>query len=123
MVTFSYTGGGSIELPNPKIGEDWTVGVKTTFGHTMDGTIHSFRYTPASDKFRLNFSNINTLLLDEFITFLEGLLDETLTYIDSYGDEWTVKLLTKNVTFTNEGRAGFKQYRYGFELELEVINE
>jgi len=122
MVTFSYTG-ASIELPNPQIGEEWTVGVKTTFGHTMDGTIHSFRYTPASDKFKLAFSNINTLLLDELITFIEGIEDEVITYVDVYGDSWTVRLLTLNPTFTNQGRAGFKQYRYSFELELEVTNE
>lgn len=119
MITLSY-GVAVLVLANPQLNEKQHVNIKLTTKHTMNGSIHTYIYTPASDKFELPFSGIAYSKVLEVKAFLEYSSGQVVQYMDMNGNYFNVKLIG-DVDFEVIGYNYNSQDVYQFTLMLEVV--
>lgn len=120
MNLFAY-GSSVLILPNPQFGESKTVNVKTSFDHAMDGSIYSFRYTPASDKFNLPFKGVMLGKKNEVVTFLKASAGQIINYTDQSDVSFNVRIISDSVIFTYSGKGYNDTEMYDFNLTLEKV--
>lgn len=119
MITLAY-GTAVLVLANPQLNEKQNVDIKLTVKHTMNGSIHTYKYTPASDTFELPFSGIAYSKVLEIIAFLEYSSGQVIVYTDMFMSSHNVKL-KGDVEFTVSGHNYNGQDTYDFTLILEVV--
>ena len=117
----------TVTLPNPVLGDNDQVNIKTKFKTAMDGTVYSYLNTPAITKFLLTFTNVSTALVTQLKEVIDnGAITGSLgsyTYVDYDGVSHTVQIVNNPLEITSEGRAPCNNWNevHSFTLELEKI--
>lgn len=124
-VRFTHSG-GYIDLPNPVLGDNEQLDIKTSFAVTMSKTVHSTKKTPSHSKFLLNFAYLKQTVYQAFITWYQASAGKSITYRDYNNANHVGTILNNPVELTMEGRmtcvpAGQKQYAT-LTVEFEAVN-
>jgi hypothetical protein len=120
MIALAY-GVAVLVLANPQLDDKQLVGIKLTSKHTMNGAIHTFKYTEPSDQFSLTFRGIAYSKMLEVMAFLEYSSGQVIVYTDSKGINYNVKLKEDEIDFQVIDYNYNGQDVYEFTLLIEVV--
>ena len=95
-VTFVHPfAGGSgaltLTLAAPVFNNIEALDLKTSYGTSMDATIHSYIKTPPVSKLTMTYNRLDTNLKDELITFLDTVGGDDMKFTDWLGTVWQGK--------------------------------
>lgn len=105
-----------LTLPDPELGNTFTLGLRFRRMRAMDNSFWSYKATPARRILSLSFRNMNRNKIKSVETFLLTAAGQYVDYTDHHGQAWRGKVVTTPNEFTHEGRKNNV-----FTLEMEVI--
>ena len=124
MISFS-SGGYSIDLPNPELGDSEQYNIKTKFKMAMTGAVFSYKNTPVSSRLLLSFTNLTDANKTALKTFIEDVIGSVITYVDYLSQTWTGYIITNPFEIDTYGRrpcrVGGEQEAHKITLEFEGV--
>jgi hypothetical protein len=104
-------------LPDPEIGNQEALGIKTSITHSLSRVVHTTRYTPASRTLKIDFKSLPLFLCDQ-VRDVVSQPENDLRYIDNRGAVWRVKLLSQPVQLQNSNAE-----LYDLTLEFDGVKQ
>jgi len=129
MITFTSSY-GSVQLPNPILGDAEQLNYGTSLKITMSKKVHSTIRNQNHSKFLLTFQNLTVEQVDNFVTWFTGSRGLEHTYTDYNSDDHVGFVLNEPIEFIADGRkvanAGSLCSSYNEHLsmtiEFEAVN-
>jgi len=120
---------GSIDLPDPILGDSEQLNVKTIFNFCMLRRVHSTKRTLSHSVLNLLFAELTTTQKDAFVTFLKGSRGQNSVYTDYDSVAWTGTIIGDPFEFTHVGTKNVEVSGYcelqdvwSITIQFEAIN-
>jgi len=114
MITF-INSNGALVLPNPQYPNTDSVDIKILVSHSMDGAIHTTKYTPNNDTFLIPIRGVTKNKKDQIVDFFNLNSGELLNYTDENGQLYSGYIKIEDVEFSEDSR------RYNFDIKFEAV--
>ena len=90
-------------LPNPQYPNTNTIDIKTSFDHTMDGQMVSYRYTPSADDFLISVKGLTQNKKDEAYAFILRNAACQFRYTDEGSRVYTGYIKPEDIVIEEDG--------------------
>ena len=119
-LTSSY---GSVQLPNPILGDSEQLNIFTVFQVAMNKDVHTTKKTAPHSRLLLNFVDVKKSIFESLKTWYQNSRGMTVTYTDYASATWTGILVTNTLEINVKGRKDCTPYLevVDFTIELEAI--
>ena len=117
MITFEYMS-AILVLPNPQYPNTNTVNVKTSFDHTMDGQMVSYKYTPAADDFLISVKGLTKNKKDEAYEFIRLNAACLIKYTDEESVEFNGYIKPEDIVIEEDGEAYTLEFTFRVKERL-----